>query len=51
MLILQYTLMSSIMPGHHNWLEIFGAIVLLFAITLQPTLDVVRSYFKADILP
>ena len=51
MLILQYTLMSSIMPGHHNWLETFGAIVLLFAITLQPTLDVVRSYFKADILP
>ena len=51
MLVLQYTLMSTIMPGHRNRMEVFGAGVLLFAVTLYPTYDLVRSYHKADTLP
>ena len=51
MLILQYTLMSSIMPGHHNWIEVLGAFIILFGVALQPAHDIVQNYHQADSLP
>ena len=51
MLILQYTLMRSIMPGHHNWIEVLGAGFILFGAALQPVHDIVQNYHQADLLP
>ena len=29
MLIAQYTVLSSILPGHRNWMEVMGVILVL----------------------
>ena len=51
MFILQYTLMSSIMPGHHNWIEILGVGIILFGAAIQPAYDVIQNNHQADSLP
>ena len=51
MLVLQYSLMKSIMPGHQNWVEVLGAGIILFGVVLQPANDVIQNNHQANSLP
>ena len=44
MVCLQYTIMSSYIPGHRNWLEVVGAIVNFIGVLLSPTIDLTVLY-------
>ena len=37
LLILQYTVLKEVQPGHDNWVEIIGAVVCLVAVIAGPT--------------
>ena len=41
---LQYSLMSSYIPGHKNWLEVMGAIVNSIGALLPPAIDLIALY-------
>ena len=41
--MLQYTVLASIHPGHRNWVEVLGAIMVLVANAISP---VVMMYSK-----
>ena len=46
MLIAQYTVLSSILPGHRNWIEIVGVVLVLFGSILGSILELYRSKSK-----
>ena len=46
MLIAQYTVLP-ILPGHRNWIEIVGVVLVLFGLTLGSILELYRSKLKA----
>ena len=35
MLVAQYTVLSSILPGHRNWMEVLGVVMVLVGSTLE----------------
>ena len=39
-LISQYTVLSSILPGHKNWIEVTGVILVLLGSTMESILEV-----------
>ena len=41
---LQYSLMSSYIPGHRNWLEVMGAIVNCIGVLIPPAIDLIVLY-------
>ena len=45
---LQYTLMSSYIPGHRNWLEVVGAIVNCFGALLPPAIDLATLHMYSN---
>ena len=45
---LQYSLMSSYIPGHKNWLEVMGAIVNCIGALLPPAIDLTVAYMYVN---
>ena len=43
MLISQYTVLSSILPGHRNWMEVVGVIFVLLGSSLSSVLEIVAD--------
>jgi carbon starvation protein CstA len=43
LLILQYTALKHIKPGHHNWLEILGAVFCLLAVIAGPVWHILKQ--------
>ena len=43
MLILQYTLLSSILPGNRNWIEVFGVILVLIGSAMESAFETCRT--------
>ena len=41
MLIFQYTVLSSILPGHRNWMEVAGVTLVLLGSSLSSILEIV----------
>ena len=51
MLIAQYTIMHSIMPGNYNWIEVVGCLIITLGAGIPSTLDLLAYRAKADQLP
>ena len=51
MLLFQYTLMKSIMPGHQNWIEIVGALILTLGSLVPPIFDFIKYKKGSNTLP
>ena len=43
MLVPQYTFLSSIHPGHKNWIEVMGAILVFLGCTLSSLLEMFKN--------
>ena len=43
MLIFQYTVLSSIHPGHRNWIEVVGVILVLFGCSVSSFLELLNT--------
>ena len=41
MLIAQYTVLSSILPGHRNWVEVVGVILVLIGCSMSSILEII----------
>ena len=48
MLVSQYTFLSSIHPGHRNWIEIFGAAPVMIGFVLGSIMGLLRRQKQAD---
>ena len=46
-LVAQYTVLSSVLPGHRNWIEILGVLLVLIGSTLGSILELVRGKSNA----
>ena len=42
MLISQYTVLSSILPGHRNWMEVVGVILVLLGCSMSSIMDMFK---------
>ena len=42
MLISQYTVLSSILPGHRNWMEVVGVILVLFGCSMSSIMEMFK---------
>ena len=47
----QYTFMKSYHPGHQNWMEVLGAVIVVLGVAISPLLDIIRSVKGSDELP
>ena len=43
MLITQYTILSSILPGNRNWIEVAGVVLVLFGSAMGSVLELCKS--------
>ncbi len=43
LLIAQYTILSDIAPGNDNWLEIFGAVLVVVASVIPPAWEIMKK--------
>ena len=43
MLISQYTVLSSILPGHRNWMEVMGVIFVLLGSSMSAILEILAA--------
>ena len=43
MLIFQYTVLSSIHPGHRNWIEVVGVILVLLGCSVSSLLELLNT--------
>ena len=43
MLISQYTVLSSILPGHRNWIEVVGVVFVLLGSSLSSVFEMIRA--------
>ena len=43
MLIAQYTVLSSILPGHINWMEVVGVVLVLVGSSLSSILEIFKK--------
>ena len=50
-LMIQYTFMKSYMPGHENWIEVMGAVIVVLGVAVSPILDIIRSVKGSNELP
>ena len=50
-LLVQYTVMKSVLPGHRNLIEVVGALVLVFGAAMSSVVDIVQERRQANILP
>ena len=50
-LIVQYAFMGRIMPGHRNWMEVVGAILLLIGAAVSPIFEIIQLKREVNTLP
>ena len=50
-LVIQYDFMGRIMPGHRNWMEVVGALILVIGATISPIFEIVQLKREINILP
>ena len=43
MLKAQYTVLSSILPGHGNWMEVIGVIFVLLGCSISPIIEIIKG--------
>ena len=43
MLISQYTVLSSILPGHRNWIEVVGVILVILGASMSSILELIKN--------
>ena len=43
MLIAQYTVLSSILPGHRNWMEVVGVVLVLLGSSFSYLLEILAD--------
>ena len=43
MLIVQYTVLSSILPGHRNWMEVVGVIFVLLGCSMSAIIEIIKG--------
>ena len=48
MLIFQYTFLSDIQPGHRNWMEVVGALLVMLGFILGSFLGLLKYYKKSN---
>ena len=41
MLVAQYTVLSSILPGHRNWMEVVGVVLVLIGCSMSSILKII----------
>ena len=46
MLIAQYTILSSILPGKRNWIEVLGVVLVLSGSTLTSVMEICQQLWK-----
>ncbi len=45
-LIAQYTFLSGIQPGNHNWMEILGIVFIIFSVSFPSVIKVMKQKHK-----
>ena len=50
-LMIQYTFLKSYLPGHENWIEVMGAVIVVLGVAISPILDIIRSVKGSNELP
>ena len=48
MLVSQYTFLSTIHPGYRNWIEIFGAVLVMIGFVLGSIMGLLRRHKQAE---
>ncbi len=48
MVVAQYTFMSHTFPGHRNWIEVFGALLVFASCVLAPTVTSISKKKETD---
>ena len=43
MLIAQYTVLSSILPGYRNWMEVVGVVLVLLECSMSTILEIIKG--------
>ena len=43
MLLSQYTVLSSVLPGHRNWIEVLGVILVLLGSSLSSVIEIIKT--------
>ena len=51
MVVLQYTLMGAVNPGHQNGVEVTGAVVVVIGCTVCPIIDLLMDHNQVSLLP
>ena len=51
MLVAQYTIMHSLMPGNYNWIEVAGCIIITLGASIPSIVDILVHRAKANELP
>ena len=51
MMLFQYTLMSGIMPGNKNWVEVVGALMLIGGVMFGSVFDFLQKCSNSNTLP
>ena len=46
MLISQYTVLSSILPGHRNWIEGVGVVCVLLGCSMSTIMEIVKDRLR-----
>ena len=46
LMILQYTVLKPVLPGHGNWLEVFGSVLCFFGLIGGPLWQIVQENWK-----
>ena len=44
MLAAQYTILKDIHPGHRNWIEVLGVLLVLLGATISSVVEICQSY-------
>ena len=48
MLIPQYTVLSSILPGHRNWMEVVGVILVMLGCSMSSLVEMFKPKEKGE---
>ena len=50
-LLVQYTVMKSFLPGHRNWIEVVGALILVLGAAISSVFAIVQERRQSNIVP
>ena len=48
MLAAQYTILKDIHPGHRNWIEVFGVLLVLLGATISSVVEICQGYKRLN---